>query len=185
MKTIALVCDTCNKEFNKARNEHNRNLRLGKTKFYCSLSCGGKRPDNIKHIIDKRSDHPVWMCQRNQEDEYSIFRPSLRNAKNRSKTTSNRPVKEFDLTVEHLKEIWDNQNGICPITGFSLELRTYRARKDNSLHIKSASLDRIDNSKGYIIGNVRFVSVMFNFARNKFSDEEVIEFAKAVVANRG
>jgi len=26
---------------------------------------------------------------------------------------------------------------------------------------------------------------MFNFARNKFSDEEVIEFAQAVVENRG
>ena len=62
-------------------------------------------------------------------------------------------------------------------------MRTYK--NDSQLNIKSASLDRIDNSKGYVQGNVRFVSVMFNFARNKFSDEEVIEFAQAVIKNRG
>jgi hypothetical protein len=46
-----------------------------------------------------------------------------------------------------------------------------------------SSLDRIDNNKGYIKGNVRFVCLMFNIARNDFSDNQVIEFCKQVASN--
>ena len=171
MSKITLTCDTCNKEFEKARNEYNRRIRLGKDKFYCSLSCSGKSPENVKHIVSNGSGHPA--------DEYSKFRLILKMLRSRIK---DRP-RDFNLTLEYLKEIWDEQEGKCPFTGFDLELRTYKY--DSQLNIKSASLDRIDNSKGYVQGNVRFVSVMFNFARNKFSDEEVIEFAQAVIENRG
>lgn len=180
MSKITLTCDTCNKEFEKARKEYNRRIRLGKDKFYCGLSCAGKSPENVKHIVSNGSGHPVWELNNpKKQDEYSKFRPILKMLRSRVK---DRP-RDFNLTLEYLKEIWETQEGECPFTGFELELRTYKS--DSQLNIKSASLDRIDNSKGYVQGNVRFVSVMFNFARNKFSDEEVIEFAQAVIKNRG
>ena len=50
-----------------------------------------------------------------------------------------------------------------------------------------ASLDRIDNSKGYVKGNVRFVALIYNYARNGFDDEAVLAFCNAVIggdANR-
>jgi hypothetical protein len=182
MSKITLTCDTCNKEFEKKKGEYNRRIRLGKDTFYCGLSCAGKDPNNVKHIVANRGDFPVWEhVPKKTHDQYSIFRPVLKTIKQRIK---DRP-KDFDLTLVYLKEIWDEQEGKCPFTGFDLELRTYNAKKDKSLHIKSASLDRIDNSKGYVQGNVRWVSVMYNFARNKFSDEDVVEFAQAVVKNRG
>ena len=180
MSKITLTCDTCNEEFEKARNEYNRRIRLGKDKFYCSLSCSGKSPESVKNIVSNRSGYPVWELNNPKKyDEYSKFRPILKMLRDRVK----RKPRDFNLTLEYLKEIWDKQNGKCPFTNFDLELRTYK--NDSRLNIKSASLDRIDNSKGYVQGNVRFVSVMFNFARNKFSDEEVIEFAQAVIKNRG
>jgi len=180
MSKITLTCDTCNEEFEKARNEYNRRIRLGKDKFYCSLSCSGKSPESVKNIVSNRSGYPVWELNNpKKHDEYSKFRPILKMLRDRVK----RKPRDFNLTLEYLKEIWDKQNGKCPFTNFDLELRTYK--NDSRLNIKSASLDRIDNSKGYVQGNVRFVSVMFNFARNKFSDEEVIEFAQAVIKNRG
>jgi hypothetical protein len=171
MKTVTLLCDTCNEEFEKRKGEYNRKVRLGKTKFYCSRSCHGKNKDNVKHIIANRSNFPVWELNDNKKDEYSKFKPAMRKAKQRSKT--------FDLTLEHLKDLWEKQQGRCPFTGFDLELRTYQS-EDPPLGIRSASLDRIDNDKGYVEGNVRWVSVMFNYARNIFSDQDVIEFAKAV-----
>lgn len=39
-----------------------------------------------------------------------------------------------------------------------------------------ASLDRIDSSKGYIEGNVEFVCLAVNYAKNGFSKEQMIEF---------
>ena len=178
MSKITLTCDTCNKEFEKEKKEYNRKIRLGKNKFYCGLSCAGKDPNNVKHIVANRSGYPVWEhAPKKTHDEYSKFRPILKLCRQRNR--------DFDLTLEYLKELWESQNGICPFTGFELEARTYDEKSDNPLSIKSASLDRIDNSQGYVKGNVRFVSVMFNFARNKFSDEDVVEFAQAVVKNRG
>jgi hypothetical protein len=43
-------------------------------------------------------------------------------------------------------------------------------------------LDRIDHSKGYIEGNVRFVACIANYARNAFTDEDLQEFCEAVVS---
>ena len=45
------------------------------------------------------------------------------------------------------------------------------------------TLDRIDNDKGYVKGNVRFVSVIFNFARNNFSDQDVLNFCQATMSH--
>lgn len=177
MSKITLTCDVCNKEFEKERNEYNRRIRLGKDKFYCSMSCCGSRPENVKRIVANRSDYPVWEHNPYRKEEYSKFRPFLKLCRQRNK--------DLDLTLEYLKELWESQDGVCPFTGFELETRAYDGKSDNSLNIKSASLDRIDNSKGYVKGNVRFVSVMYNFARNKFSDEDVIEFAQAVTRTTG
>ena len=175
MKTVTLVCETCNKEFEKPKKEYNRRKRLGKNKFYCGLSCASKRPENLKHIAETKSDFPIWEHCHNKRDELTPFRETFRRLKRRGK--------EVTITLESLKEIWDSQKSTCPLTGWTLELPTQS--KNYKLKLKTASLDRIDNSKGYVQGNVRFVSVMFNFARNTFSDEEVVEFARAVAKTTG
>jgi hypothetical protein len=48
---------------------------------------------------------------------------------------------------------------------------------------KRASLDRIDNSKPYVQGNVRFISLMANYAKNDMTDAELVGFCKAVASN--
>jgi len=175
MSKITLTCDTCNKEFEKEKGEYNRRIRLGKDKFYCGLSCSGKSPESVKNIVANRSDFDIAQYANNRMDELSPFRETFRRLHRRDK--------EVTVTLESLKEIWESQNGTCPLTGWTLELPTQA--KQYMLHLRTASLDRIDNSKGYVLGNVRFVSVMFNLARNKFSDEDVIEFAQAVTRTTG
>jgi len=44
------------------------------------------------------------------------------------------------------------------------------------------SIDRIDNSKGYIEGNVQWVHKLANLMKNKFTDEEYIEMCEKVAA---
>ena len=83
MSKITLTCDSCNKEFEKERKEYNRRLRLGKDKFYCSLSCSGKSPDNVKHIQAQESGFPIWEYNQNKKDEYSMFRPTLKSLRHR------------------------------------------------------------------------------------------------------
>lgn len=172
---IILNCGSCGNNFKKDKKEYNRRIRLNKKEFYCSLSCGAKSPANIQHIKNNKSDYKVWEKAPYSGDEYSKFKRHLGSAKQRNK--------DFDLTLECLKNLWEEQNGTCPFTGFKLVNKSFSKKdKKSKLSIKTASLDRIDNSKGYVKGNVRFVSVMFNYARNNFEDEDVIEFARALTS---
>jgi hypothetical protein len=47
------------------------------------------------------------------------------------------------------------------------------------------SLDRIDSTKGYLKGNVRFVTAMANICKGAFPDEDVVAFCKAVAGYHG
>ena len=43
-----------------------------------------------------------------------------------------------------------------------------------------ASLDRKDSSKGYIEGNVQFVSCALNYAKNSSDDSSVVELISLI-----
>lgn len=45
------------------------------------------------------------------------------------------------------------------------------------------SIDRLDNSRGYIPDNVRLVCCAFNIMRSDFSDDVVRTLARAVTEN--
>lgn len=172
MKTIKLQCHSCGCEFEKSKGEYNRRVRLGKTHFYCNLTCSGKSEDNKKHISRVRSDYPVWeLNQPKRYDEYSGFRVILKRIKHNEKR------KNCYLTLQDLKKQWDSQDGICPFTQYKMDLKLFPKTGSKSPQIPyQASLDRIDNSKPYEVGNIRFISLIANYARNTFTDLDLIKF---------
>ena len=86
-----------------------------------------------------------------------------------SKYMANRRGIHFDLeyTDFELPEY-------CPILGINLE---YGAGTDGNAP-QHATLDRIDNSKGYIPGNVMIVSRLANAMKNAASFEQLEQFIK-------
>lgn len=87
----------------------------------------------------------------------------LRQVKYRAKKLG----KEFDLTIEDL-EIPET----CPVFGIPLFLVSGR-RGPNSY-----SIDRIDNSKGYVKGNVRVISFLANSRKGDMTIEQVENLLK-------
>ena len=81
---------------------------------------------------------------------------------------------EFNLTIEYLDRLYKNQNGKCKLTG--LELSTVCDKQ-------TASLDRIDSSKGYIEENVQWVHKDINMMKKAYSEEYFIEMCKLVANN--
>lgn len=113
----------------------------------------------------------------NKRDEYSPFRQHLRLARRRVKTHG----RECNITLEYLKQLWEKQGGRCPYTGWKLyNLATTSDWENNILHPKTASLDRIDSCKGYVFGNVQFVSLMANYAKRDFLEADLLRFCAAV-----
>lgn len=178
---VKLVCERCNKDFERRLAEVNRSEKLGRPN-YCSLSCFCFSR-NDKYGRPKGSwDHlRQYYLENGYGDEYTRFRWFLKLIKN------NKRIKKFGistLSLEDIKNLWISQKGICPITGWELELPKTITGYDHR-HTRMASIDRIDCSRGYELGNIRFVSIMANFARNNFSDQELIEFCKSVAKNHG
>jgi len=173
MKSTIITCASCGQKVTKRLSEINRQLKKGQTQFYCNLKCYGKNKNNIKHISQFHHNFTDTKYIR-QPDGYADFRwyikVVIQHSKKRKQT--------YDIDLQYLKDLWELQKGICPITGRKLTLRTHSYKQDKAPY--QASLDRIDNTKGYIKGNIRFVALIFNYARNVFSDEEVIDFCKTV-----
>lgn len=176
MKSLKITCANCTHEFEILLKEHKRQIKNGRVGFFCSRTCAA-----IKSNRDNpRPGNPENLQADNRRDEYTQFRWFVNRGNYRGKR---RRKYGCDLTVEFLKELWDQQNGICPFTGWKLVLPQDSSYAWSEKNPANASLDRIDNSKGYMRGNVRFISVMANLARQTFTDEQVRNFCKAVVNN--
>lgn len=83
---------------------------------------------------------------------------------------------KMELTHEDLWKLFCKQMGECAITGISLSFgESYSDRKG-----RTASLDRIDSSKGYVKGNVQWVHKEINRMKGNLSQESFIDLCKAV-----
>ena len=165
---IKCTCDSCGCEFERESREVKRSKKLER-KCYCSLKCSGKK--NNKHLHKYGKLNKDYLNASNRLDEYSPFRPFLSRTKKRTQHENN-------LTLEYLKELWD-ENHVCCISG--IELKPYKWNQ--KLTPYTPSLDRIDNTKGYVKGNVRYTTVMANYMRNTFTDTETKKFIMECKSN--
>tara|TARA_Y100000310_G_C20283893_1_gene623895 strand:- start:33 stop:572 length:540 start_codon:yes stop_codon:yes gene_type:complete len=175
MSKVNLICSVCNQSFLRDKKEFNRSQKFGRPS-YCSRICSGKANQKSlgEHLGVGNNDNLITR----KPDEYTPFRYFLRAIKRREYLKG-----KSNIDLEYLKQLWEEQSGICPFTEWKLTLPAGSSvRKDKTVY--RASLDRIDNSKGYIKGNLRYVSIMANYCRNEFSDEEVKLFCEAVTSTK-
>lgn len=164
------ICNNCGTTFQKPISEIKRNLEKGRPNF-CSRSCVGV--NNTKNLLNVVSKYDISKHSGNREDKNTKFKYHYRNILKRNLIV--------EVTIEDLKEQWNKQNGICEFTGIKLILSTYSKIEKNPIY--TASLDRIDSSKGYIKGNIRWVSRSINWMKNEMTDEMVWELCKLISEN--
>lgn len=78
---------------------------------------------------------------------------------------------EFDLDQQYLDDLYIKQNFKCALTGESI----YITNKQSGY---TASLDRVDSSKGYIKGNVCWVHKDVNFMKSNLSLDRFYKLSK-------
>lgn len=155
------------------RGSHNRYKWL----FLCD--CGKEKEYYILDVLrkDKRGATSCGCTQQKigsnncswtgyEEIPGSFFSRFKRGAKNRNLI--------FDLSI---KEVWDlfiKQNRKCALTGVCL---TFGSHIYGSI---TASLDRIDSSKGYTIDNVQWVHKDVNIMKMDATQEEFIIMANQI-----
>lgn len=79
---------------------------------------------------------------------------------------------KFTITQDYLFELLTQQNYKCALTGDAISFVSSDSKK--------LSLDRKDNSRGYEIGNVQWVTWEVNNAKGRLSDAQFIELCRKV-----
>jgi len=119
----------------------------------------------------KRSVSRCEKCYPIYRRAYGLFLAARHRAK-----VSLRP---FELTVEYIEK--KLKEG-CQRTGtpFNLTLKSGGTNFTNR-DIFSPSLDKIDPDGGYTIENTQFVIWIYNMAKQRWSDKDVLNFCQKVV----
>lgn len=78
----------------------------------------------------------------------------------------------------YLKQIWDDQNGLCAISGIPMTYISGLGKVPTNV-----SIDRIDCKKPYIKDNVRLTCVSVNIMRGILTDEQLLEMCNKIIKN--
>jgi len=92
---------------------------------------------------------------------------------------------EVAVTKEQILDLLEKQNYKCALSGISLIMsKSFSTERANQESSTTASLDRIDSSKGYILENVQWVHKDVNIMKNKFEQSYFTEICRLIYKNR-
>ncbi len=91
---------------------------------------------------------------------------------------------KFEISIDYAWELFLNQNKKCALSGLDIILDPNKMQNSrNKINIQTASLDRIDSSKGYIEGNVQWLHKDVNIMKNSLQEDRFIYLCKAIYIN--
>lgn len=140
----------------------------GKLKFKCYCLCGNVFDARPTDIIHKQ----IKSC--------GCLKPRVNGRLTKSviskiRNKSNYRNIEFSVTLEYLQSVYDSQNGKCVYS--DIELTFPKSARDTDF---TASLDRIDSSKGYIDGNVQWLDKRVNSMKNDMTEQQFLELCHKI-----
>lgn len=87
----------------------------------------------------------------------------------------------FKVSIKELWELFEKQNRQCSLSGLDIQFGVQSRVKEKQKEC-TASLDRVDNSRGYTIDNVQWVHKDINKMKNTHSQEAFINICKLVAS---
>lgn len=158
--------------------------RSGSSTWLCLCECGTEKVYSSDHLTRKKL--PVKSCgcskfisgeaHRDWKGHKGIsgdwwYNHVLRERKQRTR-------KQIPVTVTK-EEAWDlflKQEMKCALSGLPIEIN------GNSRN-NTASIDRIDSSRGYELDNIQWVHKDVNFMKRTYSQEYFIDLCKKIAEN--
>ena len=165
-RELHTTCSRCSKDKEIRKKEVNGVIKMHSICKPCrsAISYNSRKKRTHEYSIKVKAKNEVDIDSRG----YLIWK--------RAKDRASKNNLEFNITRDNVVS-WLHA-GICQATGLRLNL-FFGNEKLNPL---GPSLDRINPKLGYINGNVRMVSWIFNRAKGDGSDEDVWLLAEALNA---
>ena len=82
----------------------------------------------------------------------------------------------FQLTKQGAWDLFGQQEGKCALSGDQITLFP----NGDKYRLQTASLDRIDSTKGYTLDNIQWVHKRVNFLKRDYSEEELIYWCSRI-----
>lgn len=144
--------------------------------------CRSTGSEDIEEAIAQRDIARAVLCRRVCSEEWRHWVAAqrtnsngwLRRTHSHMRRKSRKKKWEQCMALEEFSRIVTACNGECALTGLPLDTVSKR-------HPFSISADRIDSSKGYVLGNVRIVALAVNLAMSHWGEEAVLQIARALV----
>lgn len=133
---------------------------------FCRTCAAEKAKEKNKGSYKEKN--PAWTGSKDIPGEY------LGNIKRRCLKHGH----PCELTITDLQELWDKQKGRCAYSNIPLEFKQFKKITG------TASLDRIDSTKGYVQGNVQWLHKRVNWIKNTLSESEFFKWVKLIAVHK-
>jgi hypothetical protein len=99
-------------------------------------------------------------------------------AKKKISIGAKKDKRAFNITKEYLEHQWIKQRGKCAYTNIPLTIKKPGEGRQNLPNV--ISFDRRNNKKGYVRGNVHFVSAQVNVIKSNLPEKNFIKLCKLI-----
>jgi hypothetical protein len=137
---------------------------------WCCYQCYSNKPNDISDLSYRRRFDSKFKEDLNAKKRQEFKDNTEYYIWERTKLRAKKYGYEFNLDISDIKI-----PKLCPI----LEVEIIKGDKDNYEY--SPSIDRIDNSKGYIKGNIWIISKKANSMKNSATPQELNTFCKNII----
>lgn len=155
--------------------------------YTCQCSCGKIVKRSYESIINVKSNGFIARCDKNCPKKlkemisykYKIGEIPLFYI-NGIKSNCLKRKMEFNLSGEYMDELFKKQNGKCALSGIEIGFDFYTKKENRNV---TASLDRINSSKGYEEGNVQWIHKDVNFMKSDLDSNSFLNYCSIIAKN--
>ncbi|MDP2692960.1 MAG: hypothetical protein Q8O88_04950 [bacterium] len=144
--------------------------------WFCRCECGKIKSIRAYHLakgntiscghINRGKTSPKWTGYEDISGKF--FYKIKRGAKQRQI--------DFNITIQEIWDLYLRQDKKCVLSGLLLNFPSIVGAPDGT-----ASLDRIDSSKGYVYDNVQWVHKDINGLKMDLSEEELFNYCRLII----
>ena len=149
--------------------------RNGHYRYHVKCSCGIEKTVLGTHLISGKTNSCGHLRRepRHWQGVGTVSKTYFSSLKRGAEGGKSRKPISFSLDLQYVAHLLDEvQKGKCKLTGLPISIRD-----------KTASLDRIDSSKGYEVGNVQWLHKDVNMMKRHYSTDYFLYLCELVTTN--
>ena len=145
--------------------------RNGHVRYNVVCSCGTEKTVLGTHLVQGKTKSCSCLKRerRNWKGYKGVSKTYFSSLERGAKGEKGRKKLPFNISIEYIGDLLEEQEGKCKLSGMEI-----------SCYDKTASLDRIDSSKGYEEGNVQWLHKDINMMKRHYTEEYFIRLCRSV-----